>query len=54
MRGAMDYFSRTKHVLEMTEKLAVTAPKVPAVMHGAAWRGHGARLHRQLASRLAV
>lgn len=53
MRGAMDYFSQTRLVHELAEKLAVTSPRVLACMHGAAWEGDGAALLRQLAGRLA-
>ena len=52
MRGALDYFSQTKQVHELVEKLAGTAPTVLACMHGAAWTGDGAALLRQLADRL--
>lgn len=54
MRGALDYFSQTRQVQELTEKLASHAPQVLACMHGAAWRGDGATLLRQLAGRLAA
>lgn len=53
MRGALDYFSQTREVQELTEKLAVLSPQVLACMHGAAWQGDGATLLRQLAVRLA-
>ena len=52
MRGALDYFSQTKQVHELIEKLAGTAPTVLDFMHGAAWTGDGAALLRQLADRL--
>jgi len=52
MRSALDYFSQTRRVLELTEKLAATAPRVLACMHGSAWQGDGAMLLRQLAARL--
>lgn len=54
MRGALDYFSHTLRVHELAEKLASTAPRVLACMHGAAWEGDGAALLRQLATRLAA
>lgn len=54
MRGAMDYFSQTRRVHELAEKLAVTGPRILACMHGAAWKGDGAMLLRQLAGRLAA
>ena len=53
-RGMMDYFSQTRQVRELTEKLALTGPRILACMHGSAWRGDGATLLRQLASRLAA
>ncbi|NCF63901.1 MAG: MBL fold metallo-hydrolase [Gammaproteobacteria bacterium] len=52
MRGALDYFSQTRRVDELMEKLAITSPRVLACMHGAAWQGDGATLLRQLAGRL--
>ena len=54
MRDALDYFSQTRQVQELTEKLASHAPQVLACMHGAAWSGDGATLLRQLAGRLAA
>ena len=53
MRDALDYFSQTRQVRELTEKLAILSPQVLACMHGAAWKGDGATLLRQLAVRLA-
>lgn len=52
-RKAFDYYSRTSRLHELMEKLAATRPRVLACMHGAAWRGDGAALLRQLAERLA-
>jgi flavorubredoxin len=37
MRGALDYFSQTRQVNELAEKLARTSPRILACMHGAAW-----------------
>jgi flavorubredoxin len=54
MRGGLDYFSQTRRVAELTEKLAATAPKILACMHGAAWAGDGSALLRKLATRLAA
>jgi flavorubredoxin len=54
MRGTLDYFSQTRQVRELTEKLAATGPQVLACMHGSAWKGDGAALLRQLAGRLAA
>jgi flavorubredoxin len=51
-RHAMDYFSHTKNVRVMLEKLASTNPATLACMHGSAWRGDGARLLRALADAL--
>jgi len=53
MRSALDYFSQTRRLDELMEKLANTSPRVLACMHGAAWQGDGATLLRQLATRLA-
>ena len=53
MRSALDYFSQTRRVDELMEKLAINSPRVLACMHGAAWQGDGAALLRQLAGRLA-
>jgi len=52
MRGALDYFSHTRHVKELAEKLATTSPRILACMHGAAWEGDGAALLRNLGERL--
>jgi flavorubredoxin len=54
MRGALDYFSQTRQVHELMEKLAATSPQVLACMHGSAWQGDGAALLRLLAGRLAA
>jgi hypothetical protein len=50
----MDYFSHTKNVRMMLERLASTNPTTLACMHGSAWRGDGARLLRALADTLAA
>jgi len=52
MRAKLDYFSQTRRVHELAEKLAATSPRVLGCMHGAAWEGDGAALLRQLAVRL--
>ncbi|HET6591448.1 MAG TPA: hypothetical protein VFG48_00895 [Xanthomonadales bacterium] len=54
MRGALDYFSQTRQVTELAEKLAATSPRILACMHGSAWQGDGASLLRRLAARLAA
>lgn len=51
-RGAMDYFSHTRHVRALVDKLAKTSPRTLACMHGAAWRGDGAKLLRALGDSL--
>jgi len=53
MRAGLDYFSQTRLVHTLAEKLAQTSPQTLACMHGAAWKGDGAKLLRQLAGRLA-
>jgi len=52
MRSALDYFSQTRRVHELAEKLAATSPLILACMHGSAWQGDGAELLRRLAGRL--
>lgn len=46
-RKAMDYFSHTRNVRAMLERLAATGPRTLACMHGSAWRGDGAALLRE-------
>ena len=53
-RQPLDYFSHTRHVLALIEKLAVETPAILACMHGSAWRGDGASLLRALGQRLAA
>ncbi|MFV2032295.1 MAG: MBL fold metallo-hydrolase [Gammaproteobacteria bacterium] len=54
MRSNLDYFSQTRLAHELAEKLAASSPDTLACMHGAAWRGDGASLLRQLGVRLGV
>jgi flavorubredoxin len=54
MRGAMDYFSHTAMATQLAEKLAATAPKVLACMHGASWQGDGKSLLLELGKRLSA
>lgn len=54
MRNSLDYYSHSKRVYELTEKLAANSPEILACMHGASWKGDGAALLRQLARRLAA
>lgn len=51
-RQQMDYFSHTRFVRPMLERLANAAPTTLACMHGSAWRGDGAKLLRALADEL--
>ncbi len=51
-RGDMDYYSQTKNAPALIERLAAANPTTLACMHGAAWRGDGARLLRALGARL--
>lgn len=51
-RAHLDYYSHTRNAGPMIERLAATAPTTLACMHGAAWRGDGARLLRALGQRL--
>ena len=53
MRSMLDYFSQTRLVDELAEKLAATSPRILACMHGSAWQGDGASLLRSLGTRLA-
>jgi flavorubredoxin len=48
-RHEMDYFSHTKNVRVMMERLVSTNPTTLACMHGSAWHGDGAKLLRALA-----
>jgi flavorubredoxin len=52
-RAGLDYYSHTKNLRPLIERLAQTEPTTLACMHGAAWRGDGARLLRALGERLA-
>lgn len=51
-RQQFDYFSQTRHVRALIEKLAVLEPSTLACMHGSAWSGDGAALLRALGERL--
>lgn len=53
-RRQLDYFSHTRHLDALVEKLAATEPTVLACMHGSAWRGDGGRLLRTLGESLAA
>ena len=53
-RHEMDYFSHTKNVRGLLEKLASSNPTTLACMHGSAWRGDGAKLLRALGDALSV
>lgn len=51
-RRAMDYFSHTRDLPVLIEKLAATNPTTLACMHGSAWWGDGAALLRALGDSL--
>jgi len=51
-RSQFDYFSQTRDVRALIEKLAVLEPSTLACMHGSAWSGDGAALLRALGERL--
>jgi len=51
-RQQMDYFSHTRHIDQLVEKLCKTTPRILACMHGAAWEGNGTALLRELGQRL--
>lgn len=53
MRAAMDYYAHGPATGPTLERLAALRPEVLACMHGASFRGDGARLLRELAARLA-
>jgi len=50
MRSGMDYFAHSRNAAPLFEKLASTAPRTLACMHGSAWAGDGGRLIRDLAA----
>jgi flavorubredoxin len=52
-RQGVDYYSHTKNVHALCEKLAAPAPTTMACMHGSVWQGDGAALLRALAETLA-
>jgi flavorubredoxin len=47
-RGQFDYFSHTKNLPALIERLAVLKPATLGCMHGSAWQGDGAALIRAL------
>jgi flavorubredoxin len=50
MRKAMDYFAHSKNTRAVLERFAAFEPKTLACMHGAAFRGNGAKVLRELAA----
>jgi len=54
MRAKLDYFSHTRHLAPLIDRLARLAPTTLGCMHGAAWRGDGAALLHTLGERLAA
>jgi len=53
-RHQFDYFSHTRQLAPLVEKLAATQPTTLACMHGSAWQGDGAALLRELGVVLAA
>ncbi len=53
LRKRLDFYTYAPNTQAMIAKLAATAPKTLACMHGAAWRGDGASLIKALGERLA-
>jgi flavorubredoxin len=51
-RKSLDYFSHTKNVDEVLQRLIDTKPSTLACMHGSAWSGDGAALLRALGQEL--
>lgn len=52
-RHQFDYFSHTRNLDALIERLAALAPSTLACMHGSAWQGDGAALLRALGRSLA-
>lgn len=52
-RGAMDYYAHSTKAPPLLARIAATEPTTLACMHGAAWRGDGGKLLRELAACLA-
>jgi len=52
-RGAMDYFSHTRDLAALIDRVAGLSPTTLACMHGSAWQGDGAALLRALGQSLA-
>jgi flavorubredoxin len=52
LRAEIDYFAHSRDQHAQIERLARTAPRVLACMHGHAWRGNGAELLRELSRRI--
>lgn len=52
MRAQMDYYAHASQTAALLAKLAATSPRTLACMHGAAWRGDGAALLRELSQSL--
>lgn len=53
-RGAMDYFAHARNTRSLVDKLARLDPRTLACMHGAAFRGDGAKLLRALGDAIAA
>lgn len=48
----MDYYSHTRNLAPLIERLAAAEPTVLACMHGSAWQGDGGALLRALGDEL--
>jgi flavorubredoxin len=54
MRAQLDYYAHGSQTAALLDKLAATAPRTLACMHGASWRGDGAALLGELSGRLTM
>lgn len=52
LRARLDYYAHTDQTRTQLEKLAKTAPRTLACMHGSAWEGEGGKLLRELGAQL--
>ncbi|MBM3813496.1 MAG: hypothetical protein FJW20_17880 [Acidimicrobiia bacterium] len=52
MRGMMDYYAHGTNTSKILDALAALAPSMLACQHGSAYRGDGAALLRELATRI--
>ena len=52
MRGMMDYYAHATSTSAILERLACLRPSMLACQHGSAYRGNGAALLRELATKI--